>query len=381
MVPSNVTGQADPCTTGSPRAPQPPEISPEGGGSYRGDLLNTRGGNRTPISQGMGDFESPRTVSDIAPNRDAPRGIERAAVPDSAETLRTSRGVPPDVSPECAHVVRDWYYAMGSVTPRAYGRCTGCDRDIIVLLPRQSSDWYGAPYEPPAWYARAGNAQAADRRVIVDAAEAVFTSPRFMGQLPRLFDAKPHVLADAMRPAIASRLRQISDDALEARADKLSEADDELTRLALLIDEAHDELSQVRAQIRVQRRELRRVVRDQAETQERLWNAEPLMCAGGEGVSWVYALVASDAPECHRYIGSTSAPLMRYKAHTSKTAAPNVRVWAAECARRGATVQMVCVWQGIGRDAAYEIEARMIGEAKARGMADLNTSTSTQRVA
>jgi hypothetical protein len=302
---------------------------------------------------------------------------------DNAESGRITQGASPDPSPdpspECAHDVRGWHYAMESVTPRAYGRCEACERDIIVLLPRRASDWYGAAYEPPAWYTDRANA--ADRRVVVDAAEAAFKSPRHSGQLTRLFDAKPHVLAEVVRSGVADRVRQITADALEARADKLAEAEDDLARVVMLVDEAHEELSHVKEQIRGQRQALRRIVREQAERQVRLWDAEPLMCAGGEGVSWVYALVASDAPECHRYIGSTSAPLMRYKAHTGKTAAPNVRAWAAECAMRGATVQMVCVWQGIGRDAAYQIESRMIGEAKARGMADLNTSTSTQRVA
>ena len=85
-------------------------------------------------------------------------------------------------------------------------------------------------------------------------------------------------------------------------------------------------------------------------------------------------VACTDAPEAHRYIGSTSDPSARFTSHLSDRARPQVQAWVQSVRDSGNVVEMLRLWEGVGRAEAFKVERKMISAAVARGLCDLNTA-------
>jgi hypothetical protein len=105
-----------------------------------------------------------------------------------------------------------------------------------------------------------------------------------------------------------------------------------------------------------------------------------VIAQSSDGLSFVYALVSTERPDVFRYIGSTDSPRSRFLSHMGDKAAPKIREWVRETIENGFVVQMIRLWEGYGRNAAFHVERKMIADALLTGGADLNTATVGQRL-
>lgn len=89
--------------------------------------------------------------------------------------------------------------------------------------------------------------------------------------------------------------------------------------------------------------------------------------------TYLYALVASDAPRTIRYVGMTRDPDARFKQHTKNVRHGTiVQEWAREVRERGQSVEMLALGRFETRPEATAREWRIISRLRKRGMCDLN---------
>ena len=255
--------------------------------------------------------------------------------------------------PDCKHDVRAWSYAMQSVHPRAYGHCWKCDRMVVVILPRKLNefdDWTANRFEQGATERPADFAQGCIESFLRD----------------RLNCHNPHAFFGTESATVSTEFMHAIE--LELRR----ELNDEARPVREAMENVARDVERLTAEVWHLEDRYRKLGKKLAKRERS--RGRDVIAMTGDGVAVVYALVSSEFPDVHRYIGSTDSPRARFLSHTSDKAAPKVREWVCAVRDAGYQVQMLRLWEGFGRAETFAVERRMIAESVAAGGCDLNTS-------
>lgn len=271
----------------------------------------------------------------------------------------------------CRHEVPAWVYETDTKHPRAYGQCQHCRNYVVVLLPPQMGGWNSYSYESPDWLI--DEAKACPTTAVVDAVESWLKSPGVCQRVHEVFSATPQefpeIVVHRLRREFADRYRH---ELEPARAVQEQVARFEAERAALL-----RETGRLENRLASLRRQVRKLAVQSVEANRA--HGVPVLAMEQSAPTYVYALAATDSPTQYRYIGSTDAPQHRLNQHLSDKAAPRVRAWVAEVHARRASVVMLELWKGADRQQGYDVEAALIADYTALGMADLNSTNIKSR--
>lgn len=348
-----------------------PESSPNRDGSSRGARAVTAYPERASNPHGAPHqgILRPFLVEAEPVGSDPYRGgTGKGAEPYRASSVPNEDRTSPEASPECPHDVPAWAYETDTRNPRAYGQCQRCRSYVVVLLPPQAGGWNSYGYDAPDWII--DEAKACPTSVIVDAVEGWLKKP-YWAQHVRddVFQRHQQWFSERAVEEIRREFkRKYELESLDVQKLRDEVKCLERDRLSLIL-----EVGRIEERLRTLRRRLRKVAVPLVESTRA--RGVPVLAMEQSAPTYVYALAASDAPTQYRYVGSTDTPQHRLNQHLSAKAAPRVRAWVEEVHARRASVVMLELWKGADRQEGYDVEAALIADYTALGMADLNTTS------
>jgi len=293
---------------------------------------------------------------DVGPHK---RG--RAQTPRSARTVDSGVDLC-DRDRACDHsTLTEWSYMTKNSDqdnrkhPFAAARCVLCGSVFVVKLPRGSER---------SW---SDNGELGNPETVLAAFDFGLSAPFAAHHVAKRWDLSAVEVTAEMMQGYADRAWG------PVRAARI-----EAVNLTKQVRELRETVRRHEAEIRALDAQIREKRASVVLAQVQGEGLDGVLAIGGAAYCWVYALVDAAHPKSHRYIGSTDSPFSRLKQHLSSRGSPEVGDWATDVEASGSSVLMVSLWQGTCRQAAFDVEKRMITEARALGMADLNSKVPGQ---